>query len=249
MSRRTTFNLDSPATTVPPPSHQETAPAPVDAPVDARQELGRRLSALVLVAAPLAGLAGALLTQDYGGEMSQELDYISAHDTRWLIANGLTLFMGALMAIAIGILMTLARGRAAVLGWLGGTLAIVGIYFHGAVVGYSLVQAPLVASELPRSAVDEFAEQAMYQHPAFLAVLIPFVGFFLGMILLAAALWRARVAPAWVAAMIAAAPLTEFAGIREVSPELMFVLLLIGFGQIASRLMRAQGRVESAATT
>ena len=264
MSHHYTFDLRSSATTVPPPSHQETAPDPIDAPVGARPSKAfavrrgflrssqpsdstrtglrkpeRRVWAAVLVAAPLVGFAGALLTQDYGGDMSQELEFIAAHNTRWLIANYLTLLMGALMTMAIGILMTLARVRAAVLGYFGGMLAIFGIYFHGAVVGYSLVQAPLVASELPKHGVLGFTDQAMYQDSAFTAILIPFLGFFLGMILLAVALWRARVAPAWVAAIIAAAPLTEFLGIRVASPDLMFALLTIGFGSIAVRRMRS----------
>lgn len=227
--RTTTSDLNTPAPTVRPPSPRGAGRA-------GRPE--RRAGALVLVAAPLVGFAGAVLTQDYGGDMSRELAYIAAHETRWLLANHLMVLMGALMALAIGVLMALARRRAAVLGYLGGALAVLGISFHGAVVGYSLVQAPLLTGELPRASVQAFTEGAMYEHPAFTAILIPFLGFFLGMILLAVALWRARVAPAWVAAMIAAAPLTEFVGLTALSPELMFVLLTVAFAHIAFRLAR-----------
>jgi hypothetical protein len=58
------------------------------------------------------------------------------------------------------------------------------------------------------------------------------------MVLLAAALWRARITPAWVTIIIAGAPFTEFLGLREVSPELMFVLFTIGFGYIALQMVR-----------
>ena len=165
--------------------------------------------------------------------MSLELEYIAANNARWLIANDFTLLMGALMTVAIGILIALVRERTPVFGYLGGALALFGIYFHGPVVGYSLVQAPLVGSNLPEDGVLMLADQAMYDHAAFTTILIPFLGFFIGMILLAIALWRARRVPAGVAAIMAAAPLTEFVGFRVVSPELMYMLFTIAFGYIA----------------
>lgn len=198
----------------------------------------RRLIAAVLIAAPLAGLVGGLLTQDYGGDMGRELEYVAANNARWLIANYFTLLMGALMTAAIGILVFVVRERAAVLGYLGGALALVGIYFHGSVVGYSLVQAPLVGSGLPEDGVMTFAEEGMYTHVAFTTMLVPFLGFFLGMILLSLALWRARAAPMWVAAVMAAAPLTEFVGYKAASPELMYILFTIAFGYLAAGVLR-----------
>lgn len=202
------------------------------------RKVERRLGAAVLIAAPLAGLAGGLLTEDYGGEMSRELDYLAANNARWLIANYFTLLMGALMTGAIGVLVALVRERAAVFGYLGGALAILGIYFHGSVVGYSLVQAPLVASTLPEDGVLKFADRAMYDHAAFTTILIPFLGFFIGMVLLAVALWRARTVPVWVAAIMTAAPLTEFVGFTVVSPELMYMLFTIAFAYIAKKMLQ-----------
>ncbi len=202
----------------------------------------RWLSTTVLIAAPLVGLIAGVLSEDFGGGMSQELAYIAANNTRWVISNYCTLLMGALMTMAIFILIVLVRDRAAVLGYIGGALAIFGIYFHGPVVGYSLVEAPLVQSALSQDHVLAFVEQGMYEHIAFTIILIPFLGFFLGMILLAVALWRANIAPVWVAAIIAAAPLTEFFGPQAVSPELMFVLFAIGLGYIGLNILRGEGR-------
>ncbi len=207
------------------------------------RKVERRLSAAVLIAAPLAGLVGGVLSEDFGGGMSQELEYIAANNTRWLIANYFTLLMGALMTMAIGILIVLVRGRASVFGYFGGALAIFGIYFHGAVVGYSLVEGPLVRSALSQDQVLTFVDQVMFEHAAFTSILIPFLGFFLGMILLAVALWRARIIPIWVAAIIAAAPLTEFVGLRVVSPELMFMLFTIGLGYIALKMLSSGGEL------
>jgi hypothetical protein len=193
---------------------------------------------MVLIAAPLVGLIGGVLSEDFGGGMREELAYIAANNTRWVISNYCTLLMGVLMTMAIFILIVLVRARAAVLGYIGGALAIFGIYFHGPVVGYSLVEAPLVRSALAQDQVLSFVEQGMYDHMAFTIILIPFLGFFLGMILLAVALWRAQIIPVWIAALIAAAPLTEFVGPRVVSPELMFVLFAIGLGYVGLKLHR-----------
>ena len=147
--------------------------------------------------------------------------------------------------MAIGILIVLVRDRAALTGYIGGVLAITGIYFHGPVVGYSLVEASLVQSTLPQDRVLMFAEHGMYEHLAFTIILAPFLGFFLGMILLAVALWRAHIAPLWVAATIAAAPVTEFLGLNAVSPELMFALLTVGLGYIALKILRGQSRIQA----
>ena len=160
----------------------------------------RWLYALILIGAPLLGLIGGLLSQDFGNGMSQELAYISANNQHWVISNYFTLLMGALMTPAIFILTALVRNRSALLGYIGAALALLGIYFHGAVVGYSMVEAPLVQSAIARDQVLTFVEKAMYDHTAFTMILIPFIGFFLGIILLAVALWRARVTPIWVSA-------------------------------------------------
>jgi hypothetical protein len=113
--------------------------------------------------------------------------------------------MGTLMTMAIGILIALVRRRARVWGYVGGALALVGIYFNGAVVGYSLVQAPLVDSAYPirtssPSPTPHVRAPGLQRHPAAVPRLLLRDG------LLAVALRRARVVPLWVAAVIAAAP-------------------------------------------
>jgi predicted outer membrane lipoprotein len=204
------------------------------------REVERRLSATVLIAAPLAGLLAGLWTQDHGGQIGEELEYIAENNGSWLTANYVSLLMGVLMTMAIGILIALVREHAPGFGYVGGALSVAGIYFHGSVVGYSLVQAPLIDS-LPEDLVVSFADESMYDHVAFTTILLPFLGFFIGMILLAVALRRAGTAPAWVTAVIAAAPLTEFVGVRATSPELMYVLLTGGFGYIAAKVLRTEG--------
>lgn len=83
----------------------------------------------------------------------------------------------------------------------------------------------------------EFAN-AMYESAAFTMILFPFLSFFVGWILLAIALWRARVAPLWVATMLGVAPLSEFFGPEVVSPELMFALFLVALGYVGLKVVR-----------
>jgi hypothetical protein len=96
---------------------------------------------------------------------------------------------------------------------------------------------PLVESGGARDRMVEFVN-GMYESTAFTMLLFPFLSFFVGWILLAIALWRARVAPLWVAATLGVAPLSEFFGPEMVSPELMFALFLIALGYLGLRVLR-----------
>src|SRR4028118_389429 len=118
---------------------------------------------------------------------------------------------------------------------------MLGAFFHGTIIGFALVEVPLVESVGARDRMVEFANQ-MYEHTAFTMILLPFLGFFLGWIFLAVALWRARVAPLWIAATLGVAPLSEFFGPEAVSPELMFALFLIGLGYLGLRVLRLSAK-------
>ncbi|MDP9379840.1 MAG: hypothetical protein M3Q29_06755 [Chloroflexota bacterium] len=196
----------------------------------------RSVAGLSLIAAPLVGLIGALLTPQYTGDLGEELAAISAPG-RWLVSDFLNLLTFFLMIPAVFGLLHLLRHRAVALGHIGAALALLGLFFHGAIIGFALVEVPLVESGLERAQMVAFAER-MYEGPAFLMILAPFIGFYLGMIILAVALWRAKVAPLWVSVLLVAGLLSEFVGTDAVSPELMFVLLLISLGWLGLRVLR-----------
>ena len=131
----------------------------------------------------------------------------------------------------------LLRHRSVLLGHVGGGLILLGAFFHGAIIGFALVEVPLVESGVARDRMVEFAT-GMYESSAFTMILFPFIGFFVGWLLLAIALWRARVAPLWVAATLGVAPLSEFLGPEAMSPEIMFALFLIGLGYVGLEVLR-----------
>jgi hypothetical protein len=192
---------------------------------------------LCLIAAPLVGLVSALVTPRFNGGMRAELTAISEHTGRWLIGeflNPITFFL--FMLAALGIVRLLGH-RSRVLGHAGGGLVMLGAYFHDAIIGFALVEVPLVESGGARDRMIGFANQ-MYESTAFTMILFPFLSFFLGWLLLGVAVWRARVAPIWVAATLGVAPLSEFFGPEALSPEFMFALFLSAFGYVGLGILR-----------
>ena len=206
---------------------------------------------LCLIAAPLVGFIGAFVGPQYSGSLGEELAAISENPGGWMISNLMTLISFFLLIPAVLGIVHLLSNRSVTLGHIGGALAILGIYFHAAVIGYSLVELPLTASDLERTALIAFTEQTYYDHTAFTMILLPFLGFYLGCAILAIALWRARVVPLWVAVVIVAALVSEFIGPEGWSPQLMIALLFIGFGWIGVKVLRMaddewqQGQVSS----
>ncbi len=197
----------------------------------------RSVTGLTLVAAPLVGLVGALLLPQYTGGLDGELANISAHTERWLAGNFLVILSFFLMVPAVLGVLHLLRERSVALGHIGAALALLGIFFHGVIIGYSLVEAPLVESGFERARVVEFTEH-MYESPGFIMILAPFMGFFLGMTILAVALWRAKVVPVWISALIVIGLLSEFVGTDALSPELLYACLLAGLGWLGLKVLR-----------
>ena len=192
---------------------------------------------LCMIAAPLVGLMSALIIPRFTGGMGGELAAISEHTGRWLVGEALNLITFFLFMLAALGTLHLLRHRGVVLGHAGGGLVLLGAFFHGAIIGFALVEVPLVESGDARDRMVEFAN-GMYESTAFTMILFPFLSFFVGWMLLAIALWRARVAPLWVAATLGVAALSEFFGPEAVRPELMFALFLIGLGYLGLRVLR-----------
>jgi len=197
----------------------------------------RTAAGLCLIATPLVGLGSALITPRATGGMRDELATIAEHTGRWLLGEFLNLISFFLFMLAALAIVQLLRHRAVVLGHVGGGLVMLGAFFHGSIIGFALVEVPLVESGGARDRMVEFANQ-MYEHTAFMMILFPFLSFFLGWLLLAVALWRARVAPLWISATLGMAPLSEFFGPEAVSPELMFALFLVALGYVGLKVLR-----------
>lgn len=192
---------------------------------------------LCLITAPLVGLASAFITPHFTDGIEDQRAAIAEHTGRWLVSEFLNLITFFLFMLAALGIVHLLRYSSVVLGHVGGGLVLLGAFFHGAIIGFALVEVPLVESGGAIGPLTGFANQ-MYENTAFTMILLPFLSFFLGWIVLAIALWRARVAPLWVAASLVVAPLSEFFGPETLSPELMFALFLISFGYVGLKVLR-----------
>ena len=193
---------------------------------------------LSLIASPLAGLVGSLLLPAYTGGMQGELAFIAAHPTRWLAGMSADLLFSLLLIPAALGLAWVLRPRAPVLGPLCGGMLLVAAFVHGAMLGYQLPEASLVAHGGDRAAMVALSE-AMYGDPAFMLLVIPFTALcFPGLLLAAAALWRTRVVPRWVPPVLAAAVAVELLGPPALKARLFFALLLLSLGRLGVQLLR-----------
>jgi len=129
---------------------------------------------LCLIAAPLVSLVSALITPQFTGDIADQRAAIAEHTGRWLVSeflNLITFFMLAVLGIA-----HLLRHRAVVLGHVGGGLVLLGAFFHGAIIGFALVEVPLVEGGIMGDRMTEFAD-GMYESAAFTMILFPFLSF------------------------------------------------------------------------
>lgn len=196
------------------------------------------VAAVSLVASPLAGLVGSLLLPTYTQGMRGELAFIEAHRTRWLAGMGCDLLFSLLLIPAALGLMQLLRRHGSRVGPVAAAMLATAAFVHGAMLGYQLPEASIVAHVADRAQAVSLAD-AMYGDAAFTALVIPFTAFmFPGLLLLALSLWRSRVAPLWVALAIAAAVVVELAGPPDWKARSMFALLLLGLGWVGTRLVR-----------
>jgi hypothetical protein len=205
--------------------------------IDNATTFRRSTVGLSLIAAPLFGLIGASLLPKYTNGMAGELTFIAAHPTRWLVGLYVDLLTMIPMIVMIFGLLHLLRQRAVMLGHISGGMMLVGSFFHGAILGFQFVEAPLVVSGMDQAQMVAFSEH-MYNHTAFTLLLMPFILFHLGSLLMAAALWRARIGAPWVPALIVVGVVVEFFGPAEFHAQLYFGLFLLAFGSIGSRVLR-----------
>ncbi|HSH81142.1 MAG TPA: hypothetical protein VLA19_21620, partial [Herpetosiphonaceae bacterium] len=136
-------------------------------------------------------------------------------------------------------LLRLVRDRGTVLGHLGVGLALIGAIGHAIWAGFEIVLVWMANSEIDRTQLSTVVDGGPPPGIAFTVILLMFMaGFFLGLIFLAAALWRSGAVPRWAAALIAVGPLFEFLPLDNEAVMMSGVaLFVIGFAVIGLKLM------------
>jgi hypothetical protein len=196
-----------------------------------------------LIEAPLASLLAAALGRQGPPNVAAELAFIEDHAGQWMFANFLWIFASVLWIIAATGVYVLVQDRRPRLGAIAWVSMLVGSVFQAAIIAYAMVQAAMVESGLARTDVQSFATSTLFAHPAFLWLLVPVVFFYIGLILMAIALWRARAASQWMPVGVIGALSVGVLMRSPLATEASFALLLLAFGTVAMRLLR-QSRPE-----
>ena len=165
----------------------------------------RTLAGICLIAAPFAfGGSDVIRLSIEGGvrEGSEQLAAIAANSGLWQVATVLNMVGVVLFVPAVLGLMHLLRERSAVLGHLGGGLALIGFLgwaAHNA--KYYGFMGAVSTSEINRGEMVRFIEHWVMSPDTIVYVLMFLVGGLLGMLLLSIGLYRARVTYRWAAAL------------------------------------------------
>jgi hypothetical protein len=188
------------------------------------EKFRRRAAGACLILAPLT-LAAAQFIHPGQGEDGM-VQSVAENAGRVELASLLTVLSSVIFIPAFVGILRLMRDRGSVLGHLGASLAIAGVIGHAVVAGSELILVWLVRTWTD---LDQLAAlvNAGPQGAAFSVIMLMFiVGFFVGLLLLAAGLLRARTVPWWVALLIGIGPLFDF---LPVDNELVFQTGLIMF--------------------
>jgi hypothetical protein len=199
-------------------------------------------TAFPFLAAPLTGLTGVLLLPTLPDDPAGQLAGIAAHSGRWLVANLMLIASFLLFLPAMLTLATHLRPRAPRLGPIGAWVTAIGFLLHIAIIGFVLAQLPLARSEAEGAVA--VAEQ-LFSSPAFVAPLVPMLlATCVGLVLVAVAIWRTKLASRWAAVALLMALVADFAGPEhiggvEISGIGIFAFLALGLGTIGWQVATA----------
>jgi hypothetical protein len=204
-------------------------------PVASTMTLERVVGGLSLIVAPALLLLGDLIDSrpSEAGELASVAHSPGRHQA-WALVGLLAV---VLLVPATLTLFRLARPRRPLMAWLGGSLAIVGAV--GLAAHFAL---NLATVEMARSGADT-QMQALFDriegNAAVAAViLLGIAGTYFGQVVLTLGLWRARLAPVWVPALLALALPVSAAATSPIASDPIFLVALGWVGLIVLRMPR-----------
>lgn len=192
-----------------------------------------------LVVCAVLTVVGLALMPDFSGGQAERLEAIGAAGASAAISA--ILFTVAQLFFAIGFVGAagVVRDRAPVLAALAAATAVLSAFGHAVHGGVSLTMLDMAADPANRDAYAAVLEAGETGR------LIPFLamgllGTVLALLLMAAALWRARVAPRWLPAVLVGFVVVEFAGsgLSEWASYASGLLYLVGLFTLAGLVAR-----------
>jgi len=197
----------------------------------------RNAAAAALGATPLLHVVSSALAPSFDGDQATRLAAMNgALPTISALAFLLAQLPTMIVFLAIGHLLRASYPRLAL--W-GTCLGVAGAFAHTVFAGISLVEL-LMAADQPHRAV--YAELLTYANsgPIMLFGLLGLVGTVIGTLLVSIGLWHAHLGPRWMAPLLWAFLIVEFA-LTNVSPYAAYLsplLLLAAFGALAVEIRR-----------
>ena len=190
----------------------------------------RNAAAAGLVSAALMSLAWVALQPPFPTGYEARLAAIDGAGTGAAVSAAL--FVAAqlpMLGAVLGIAHLLRRG-APVLSNLGGLLGVLGCFGHAVYGGVSLVTVVMAGDAVHRAQYASLL-RAVDSSPVMVLAALGLLGTVLGLLLLAAGLWRARVVARWVPAALVLFVVVEFAGagISVWASYVSGMLLLVAF--------------------
>lgn len=199
----------------------------------------RDCAALALVAtAVLSAVSNATAPEFPTGYAARLAAIDEAGARAWVSSTAFVLAQLPFVVAVLGI-GHLLRERAPRLSFVGTCLASLGAFGHAVFGGIALVTVSMAQGAAERARMAALLED-VESSPAMAFAAIGLLGTVLGLVVLAVGLWRTRVAPRWVPALVGAFLVVEFAGsaVTEWSFQAAAVLYLIAFVALA-RIVRA----------
>ena len=192
-----------------------------------------------MIASALLVLAAGIIQPDPKLDEAKQLAVVAGHMDAWYVAQMLGLVAIVLAVPAVLGLMHMLREREVALGHVGGGLALVGLLSYTAYTAMALVQWQMVATGNTGAMTD-----LLHRMNNTAGIAIPFgigaVAFGVGMICLAAGLYRARAVQSWMAIAVGVAAACMTVGSFTASSPLFIVgtaFLVVGLGSIGRMVL------------
>lgn len=197
----------------------------------------RTVAGLCLIAAPLVLMVALLVHPGEGG--GGLVQTIADNPGRVEVSNLLIIASSVVFVPALVGVLSLIRGRGVTLAHVGVGLALVGAVGHAVWAGFQIVLVGTIQGGIDQGRISAMVEGGP-PNAGFVVVMAMFmVGFFVGLVFLAAGLWRSRAVPRWAPACILATVVWDFVPIGDgaVAAATGPALALIGFGAIGLKIL------------